>query len=72
MTNKRTNHYCSGKNFRKGKSAVSEIIGNLLILAITVTLFSSVLLFVINMPAPQDQLSAISVPRRESPGRIYT
>ena len=56
MTNKRTNHYCSGKNFRKGKSAVSEIIGNLLILAITVTLFSSVMLFVINMPAPQDQL----------------
>ena len=56
MINKRTNHCFSGRHFRKSKSAVSEIIGNLLILAITVTLFSSVLLFVINMPAPQDQL----------------
>lgn len=56
MTDKRTNHHCDRKNFRKGKSAVSEIIGNLLILAITVTLFSSVLYFVINMPTPQDQM----------------
>lgn len=31
---------------------MSEVIGNLLILAITVTLFSSVLFFVTNMPAP--------------------
>jgi hypothetical protein len=44
-----------GRDLRKGRAGVSEIIGNLLILAITVTLFSSVLFFVINMPQPQTQ-----------------
>ncbi|OPY33380.1 MAG: FG-GAP repeat protein [Methanomassiliicoccales archaeon PtaU1.Bin124] len=45
---------CSKANIRKAKKAVSDIIGNLLILAITVTLFSSVLFFVVNQPAPQN------------------
>ena len=36
----------------KNQSAVSEIIGNLLILVITVTLFSGILYFVSSMPAP--------------------
>jgi hypothetical protein len=38
-----------------GKGGVSEIIANLLLVAITVILFSSVLYFVTNMPSPQDQ-----------------
>jgi len=40
---------------RKG---VSEIIGNILILGITVTLFSSVMYFVANMPPPQENAYA--------------
>gem|GEM_PF-2703075 len=36
----------------KGRNAVAEIVGNLLILAITVVLFSSILYFVSSMPAP--------------------
>jgi hypothetical protein len=35
---------------------VSEVVGNLLILAITVTLFSSVLMFVSNMPTPDENV----------------
>ena len=41
---------------RWGKHGVSEIIGNLLILAITVTLFSSVLWFVTSMPPPKQEV----------------
>jgi hypothetical protein len=55
MSKKRSNYHRDGKDLRKSKSGVSEIIGNLLILAITVTLFSGVLFFVTNLPAPQDQ-----------------
>ena len=55
MTNKKSNYHRDSKNLRKSRSGVSEIIGNLLILAITVSLFSGVLFFVTNMPAPQDQ-----------------
>jgi FlaG/FlaF family flagellin (archaellin) len=43
------------KGLQKGHNAVSEIIGNLLVLAITVTMFSGVLVFVMNMPPPQDR-----------------
>ena len=46
------------KKLRRCKKAVSDIIGNLLILAITVTLFSSVLFFVTSMPSPQEQTYA--------------
>ncbi len=55
MTNKKSNYHRNSKNLRKSRSGVSEIIGNLLILAITVSLFTGVLFFVTNMPAPQDQ-----------------
>ena len=54
MTNKKSNYHRNSKHLRKSRSGVSEIIGNLLILAITVSLFSGVLFFVSNMPAPQD------------------
>ncbi|HUT27871.1 MAG TPA: type IV pilin N-terminal domain-containing protein, partial [Methanomassiliicoccales archaeon] len=40
------------KKLSKSRSGVSDIIGNLLILAITVSLFSTVLFFVTSMPAP--------------------
>lgn len=36
----------------RSRSGVSDIIGNLLILAITVTLFSSIMFYVANMPEP--------------------
>jgi flagellin-like protein len=48
-------HHCSGDRFRSSKSGVSEIIASLLLIAITVILFSSVLYFVTNMPSPQEQ-----------------
>ncbi|MFP4196548.1 MAG: type IV pilin N-terminal domain-containing protein [Methanomassiliicoccales archaeon] len=40
------------------RGGVSEIVGNLLILAITVTLFSSVLYFVSSMPTPNEEVYA--------------
>ncbi|QLH74867.1 MAG: type IV pilin N-terminal domain-containing protein [Methanomassiliicoccales archaeon] len=43
---------------KRSKSAVSDIIGNLLILGITVVLFSSVLISVMNLPGPQKQTYA--------------
>lgn len=50
----------SKSSFRKRKEwsrlGVSEIIGNLLILAITVTLFTGILYFVSSMPGPQEKL----------------
>lgn len=42
------------KQLRRCRKAVSDIIGNLLILAITVTLFSSILFYVGSMPPPQE------------------
>ena len=72
MTNKRSNYHRNSKNLRKSKSGVSEIIGNLLILAITVSLFSGVLFFVTNMPAPQDQtLSDFSAQTGVSGSNFY-
>lgn len=41
---------------RWDRRGVSEIIANLLILGITVTLFSSVLMFVTQMPAPKQEV----------------
>ncbi|MDD1771571.1 MAG: FG-GAP-like repeat-containing protein [Methanomassiliicoccales archaeon] len=46
------------KQLRRCRRAVSEIIGNLLILAITVTLFSSVMFYVMNMPSPEEDTYA--------------
>ena len=43
---------------RWNKHGVSEIIGNILILGITVTLFSSIMWFVTAMPAPQEHAYA--------------
>lgn len=40
------------KKMGRSRSGVSDIIGNLLILAITVTLFSSIMFYVANMPEP--------------------
>lgn len=40
------------KRMGRSRSGVSDIIGNLLILAITVTLFSSIMFYVANMPEP--------------------
>lgn len=40
------------KRIGRSRSGVSDIIGNLLILAITVTLFSSIMFYVANMPEP--------------------
>src|SRR5512137_1953251 len=40
-------------HFKGSQEAVSEIIGTLLILAITVILFSTVLFYVAQIPAPQ-------------------
>jgi len=45
-----------GPSRRWGKHGVSEIIGNLLILGITVTLFSSVLWYVVSMPPPKQEV----------------
>lgn len=42
----------------KNDSAVSEIVGNILILMITVTLFSSIIAFVQQMPVPEQQTKA--------------
>ncbi len=62
----------SYRNIRKSRSAVSEIIGQLLILAITVTMFSGVLLFVLNMPQPQEQtISDFSVQTAVSGSNFY-
>jgi hypothetical protein len=57
MTNKKSNYHRDSKDLRGSRSGVSEIIGNLLILAITVSLFSGVLFYVESMPAPQNQTS---------------
>jgi FlaG/FlaF family flagellin (archaellin) len=46
------------KQLRRCRKAVSEIIGNLLILAITVTLFSSIMFYVATIPSPQEQTYA--------------
>lgn len=46
------------KQLRKCRKAVSEIIGNLLILAITVTLFSSIMFYVATIPSPEEQTYA--------------
>jgi len=46
------------KQLRKCRRAVSDVIGNLLILAITVTLFSSIMYYVASMPEPQDNTFA--------------
>ncbi|MEM0449821.1 MAG: type IV pilin, partial [Methanomassiliicoccales archaeon] len=43
-----------GKKFVKNQKGVSEIIGNILILGITVTLFSSIMYFVVMLPPPQE------------------
>jgi len=72
MTNKKSNYHRDSKNLRKSRSGVSEIIGNLLILAITVSLFTGVLFFVTNMPAPQDQtLSDFSAQTGVSGSNFY-
>jgi|GEM_PF-2256466 len=42
------------KRMGRSRSGVSDIIGNLLILAITVTLFSSIMFYVANMPEPAE------------------
>ena len=72
MTNKKSNYHRNSRNLRKSKGAVSEIIGNLLILAITVSLFTGVLFFVTNMPPPQDQtLSDFSAQTGSSGSNFY-
>ncbi len=48
---RKTKHWSS-------KSGVSEVIGNILILMITVILFSSIMAFVQTMPVPQQQVHA--------------
>lgn len=40
------------------RHGVSEVVGNILILAITVTLFSSIMYFVTSMPAPNEEVYA--------------
>jgi len=50
---------------RRGDDAVSEIVGNLLILVITVTLFSVVLTFVYSIPGPEATITADIVPMLE-------
>jgi hypothetical protein len=55
MINRWDKRHFGKRNMRGSRCGVSEIIGQLLILAITVTMFSSVLFFVLNMPQPQDQ-----------------
>ncbi|HUL38910.1 MAG TPA: type IV pilin N-terminal domain-containing protein, partial [Methanomassiliicoccales archaeon] len=47
-----------GRKFRKDKKGVSEVIANILILGITVTLFSSIMVFVANMPQPHENAYA--------------
>lgn len=46
------------KQLRRTRNAVSDIIGNLLILAITVTLFSSIMFYVATIPSPEEQTYA--------------
>ncbi|HVO77772.1 MAG TPA: type IV pilin, partial [Methanomassiliicoccales archaeon] len=46
------------KKVKWSRKGVSEIIGNILILGITVTLFSSIMVFVANMPPPQENAYA--------------
>jgi hypothetical protein len=46
------------KQLRRCRRAVSDIIGNLLILAITVTLFSSIMFYVATIPSPEEQTYA--------------
>jgi len=43
---------------RWSKAGVADVVGNLLILAITVVLFSTILLFVNNLPTPGERTSA--------------
>jgi len=50
--------YCPSWKGGSKRSGVSDIIGNLLILAITVTLFSSVLFYVNNLPGPEENTYA--------------
>ena len=50
---------------RSGDGAVSEVVGNLLILLITVALFSVVLGFVYSIPGPEASLQAEIVPMLE-------
>ncbi len=50
---------------RQGDGAVSEIVGNLLILVITVALFSVVLTFVYSIPGPEATITADIVPMLE-------
>lgn len=72
MTNKKSNYHRNSKHLRKSRTGVSEIIGNLLILAITVSLFTGVLFFVTNMPPPQDQtLSDFSAQTGASTNHFY-
>ncbi|MDH7507770.1 MAG: FG-GAP-like repeat-containing protein [Methanomassiliicoccales archaeon] len=44
------------KKLRKAKEGVSEIIANILVLAITVTLFSSIMWYVGTMPPPKEEV----------------
>ncbi len=50
---------------RSGDDAVSEVVGNLLILVITVSLFSVVLSFVYSIPGPEATIQADIVPMLE-------
>jgi hypothetical protein len=50
---------------RRGDDAVSEVVGNLLILVITVALFSVVLAFVYQIPGPEAAIQADIVPMLE-------
>jgi hypothetical protein len=50
------------RKLRNSKKGVSEIIANILILAITVTLFSSIMIYVGQMPSPQKNAYADFTP----------
>ena len=50
------------RKLRNSKKGVSEIIGNILILGITVTLFSSIMVYVSMMPEPQENAYADLTP----------
>jgi hypothetical protein len=53
------------RKLRNSKKGVSDIIANILILAITVTLFSSIMIFVGQMPSPQENTYADFTPSVE-------
>jgi len=65
------------RKFRLNRRGVSDIIGNILILGITVTLFSSIMIYVTNMPTPQqnsyaDFSSQVAVvPHAAAPMDVY-